>query len=46
MEIGKFDLVYYKTFDDAFVNLLACSTGVCGEPLRNIIQDEEATSNV
>jgi hypothetical protein len=36
-EIGKFDLDYFKTFDDAFVNLLACSTGVSGEPLRYII---------
>ncbi len=41
-EIGKFDLDYFKTFDDAFVNLLACSTGVSGEPLRYIIWDEQA----
>jgi hypothetical protein len=39
-ELGNFDPDRFETFDDAFMNLLASTTGVLGIPLCYIICDE------
>jgi hypothetical protein len=41
-DIGKFNPDDFEIHEDAFINLLASSFGVSGEPLRYVIHDEEA----
>jgi hypothetical protein len=41
-DLGKFNPDDFKIHEDAFVNLLASSFGVSGEPLRYVVRDEEA----
>lgn len=41
-DLGKFNPDDFEIHEDAFVNLLASSFGVSGEPLRYVVRDEEA----
>jgi hypothetical protein len=41
-DLGKFNPDDFGIHEDAFVNLLASSFGVSGEPLCYIVRDEEA----
>jgi hypothetical protein len=41
-DLGKFNPDDFEIHEGAFVNLLASSFGVSGEPLRYVIRDEEA----
>jgi hypothetical protein len=41
-DLGKFNPDDFEIHEDAFVNLLASSFGVSGEPLHYVIHDEEA----
>jgi hypothetical protein len=41
-DLGKFNPDDFEMHEDAFVNLLASSFGVSGEPLCYVVRDEES----
>jgi len=45
-DIGKFNLMEFETYEDAFVNLLAQTPGVRNVSLRYVVRDETAPANL
>lgn len=39
-ELGTFNPDYFESYEDAFINFLARTTGVQGEPLRYVVRDD------